>query len=116
MKTGEPPDSINPTLKSMTNDEWLKEQCSRYNADGFCSLTNCLRLGGRTEKASDPVDYTLATCHAHEVFLELEELRALQVPVGCVVIDKEALVSLRRSASPVTDNPLEEAFYRRIDP
>ena len=57
----------------MTNDEWLKDQCNRY-ANGQCHTTACLRRGGYI-RGTVPVNYELATCHAHEVLTELEQLR-----------------------------------------
>ena len=57
----------------MSNDEWLKYQCNRY-ANGQCSTLACLRRGGY-KRGDVPVNYDLATCHAHEVLVELENLR-----------------------------------------
>ena len=107
----------------MTNDEWLKQQCSRYNVDGFCSITRCLLRGGvdvsKLDVAWPVAAYRTAcesaTCHAHEVMQELESLRALQIPEGSVAISRDVLASLRRSASPVTENPSEDAFYDKLE-
>lgn len=56
-----------------SKDEWLKTQCNRYT-NGICSTAGCLRRGGYSGEV--PVNYELATCHAHETIKELESLRA----------------------------------------
>jgi hypothetical protein len=56
----------------MTNEEWLKDQCNRYT-NGQCSTLSCLRRGGY-KRGQVPVDYQLATCHAHEIVRKLELL------------------------------------------
>ena len=60
-------------MKKNKNEEWLKGQCNRY-VNGQCNTLKCLTRGngGKRPKASD---YNLASCEAHEVLLELEELR-----------------------------------------
>ena len=58
----------------MTNEEWLKDQCNRYT-NGVCQCHACLRRGGW--KSGMPVGYEMASCHAHEILKEMEQMRQM---------------------------------------
>lgn len=61
------------------NDEWLRNQCNKY-ANGTCYSARCLLPGGNgaiMRFENGEVSYASATCEAHEVFQELQDLRKL---------------------------------------
>jgi hypothetical protein len=63
-------------------DEWLKTQCNRY-ANGQCSTAACLIRGGYS---GGRPDYDVATCEAHELWMELSMLRKAHADVSSGVV------------------------------
>lgn len=59
-----------------TPQEWLKEQCNRY-VHGQCTTRGCLVRGGY-EPGSARVDYSVATCEAHETLILLADNERLR--------------------------------------
>ena len=53
------------------NDQWLRDQCEHY-VHGQCNINRCLKRGGYVNGKPETAK---PTCEAHEILLELEDLR-----------------------------------------